>query len=241
MFQKFEVKALATDKMNANMRTRTNSIKGLVCAIAALATVATAYAQSEVIYDNSSDPILGTFVPEDSTFEFGDQITLAGTERVVTEFRLEYFSGAASGNSVIRFYANDGAPEFIDGVPTNQLEPSTLLYQSNPIALEADFNQLEITGLSVPVPADWFTFTIEFSDLAPAQNVGLLIRNPPDVGVSFDDVWVNVGNSGDWALRQIPLTTANLAAQIVAVPEPGTVALALLGIGSLFGFMRRRR
>ena len=53
-------------------------------------------------------------------------------------------------------------------------------------------------------------------------------------------VWVRP-EDGDWALRQIPLTTANLAAQVVAVPEPGTVALALIGIGSLFGFMRRRR
>ena len=156
--------------MNADMRTRTrtrtNSIKGLVCAIAALATIATAYAQSEVIYDNSSDPILGTFVPEDSGFEFGDQVTFAGTERVVTEFRLEYFSSEATGNAVIRFRANDGAADFQDGAPTNQLEPSTLLYQSDPIALQADFNQIEITGLSVPVPADWFTFTIEFTDLA---------------------------------------------------------------------------
>ena len=85
-----------------------------------------------------------------------------------------------------------------------------------------------------------FTFTIEFSDVPNTQNVGLLLRNPPVVGSSFDDVWVRPEN-GDWALRQIPLTTANLAAQVVAVPEPGTVALALIGIGSLFGFMRRRR
>jgi hypothetical protein len=215
-------------------------MKGLICAVAAVATLASAHAQGEVIYENASDPILGTFVPEDQSFEFGDQITLAGSERVVTEFRLEYFSSEASGNAVIRFRANDGAPDFQDGVPSNQLEPSTLLYESDPIPLQADFKQIEITGLSVPVPTDWFTFTIEFSDLDGAQNVGLLIRNPPDVGSSFDDVWVRPAD-GDWALRQIPLTTANLAAQIVAVPEPGTVALALLGIGSLFGFMRRRR
>merc|ERR1711916_123470 len=103
----FEVEALATDKMNANMRTRTNSIKGLVCAFAAVATIASAYAQSEVIYDNSSDPILGTFVPEDPTFEFGDQLHMAGTERLVTEFRLEYFSSEAAGNAIVRFRAND--------------------------------------------------------------------------------------------------------------------------------------
>jgi len=44
-------------------------------------------------------------------------------------------------------------------------------------------------------------------------------------------------------LEQIPFATANFAAQVVAVPEPGTVALALMGIGSLFGFgyIRRRK
>ena len=222
------------------MRTRTNSMKGLICAVAVVATITSALAQSDVVYDNSSDPVLGTFVPEDTSLEFGDQIVLSGGASLVTEFRLEYFSSDAAGTGVIRFRANDGAVDLMGGFETGQLEPSTLLYESASFPLQADFNTLEITGLSIPVPADMFTFTIEFSDVPNTQNVGLLLRNPPVVGSSFDDVWVRPEN-GDWALRQIPLTTANLAAQVVAVPEPGTVALALIGIGSLFGFMRRRR
>jgi hypothetical protein len=215
-------------------------MKGLICAVAVVATITSALAQSDVVYDNSSDPVLGTFVPEDTSLEFGDQISLAGNASIVTEFRLEYFSSDAVGTGIIRFRANDGAVDTMGGFETGQLEPSTLLYESASFALQADFNTVEITGLSVPVPADMFTFTIEFSDVPNTQNVGLLLRNPPEVGSSFDDVWVRPEN-GDWALRQIPLTTANLAAQVVAVPEPGTVALALIGIGSLFGFMRRRR
>jgi hypothetical protein len=222
------------------MRTNTNSIKGLICVVAVAATVTSALAQGDVVYDNSSDPVLGTFVPEDTSLEFGDQIVLTGDRSLVTEFRLEYFSSDAAGSGVVRFRANDGAVDTLGGFETGQLEPGTLLYESPSFPLQADFNTLEITGLSVPVPADMFTFTIEFSDVPNTQNVGLLLRNPPEVGSSFDDIWVRPDN-GDWALRQIPLTTANLAAQVVAVPEPGTVALALIGIGSLFGFMRRRR
>jgi hypothetical protein len=227
-------------KLNAFMRTNTNSIKGLICVVAVAATVTSALAQGDVVYDNSSDPVLGTFVPEDTSLEFGDQIVLTGDRSLVTEFRLEYFSSDAAGSGVVRFRANDGAVDTLGGFETGQLEPGTLLYESPSFPLQADFNTLEITGLSVPVPADMFTFTIEFSDVPNTQNVGLLLRNPPEVGSSFDDIWVRPDN-GDWALRQIPLTTANLAAQVVAVPEPGTVALALIGIGSLFGFMRRRR
>ena len=222
------------------MKTNTNSIKGLICVVAVAATVTSALAQGDVVYDNSSDPVLGTFVPEDTSLEFGDQIVLTGDRSLVTEFRLEYFSSDAAGSGVVRFRANDGAVDTMGGFETGQLEPGTLLYESPSFPLQADFNTLEITGLSVPVPADMFTFTIEFSDVPNTQNVGLLLRNPPEVGSSFDDIWVRPDN-GDWALRQIPLTTANLAAQVVAVPEPGTVALALIGIGSLFGFMRRRR
>jgi len=222
------------------MKTNTNSIKGLICVVAVAATVTSALAQGDVVYDNSSDPVLGTFVPEDTSLEFGDQIVLTGDRSLVTEFRLEYFSSDAAGSGVVRFRANDGAVDTLGGFETGQLEPGTLLYESPSFPLQADFNTLEITGLSVPVPADMFTFTIEFSDVPNTQNVGLLLRNPPEVGSSFDDIWVRPDN-GDWALRQIPLTTANLAAQVVAVPEPGTVALALIGIGSLFGFMRRRR
>jgi hypothetical protein len=222
------------------MRTKTNSMKGLICAVAVVATITSALAQGDVVYDNSSDPVLGTFVPEDSSLEFGDQIVLSGGASLVTEFRLEYFSSDAAGTGVIRFRANDGAVDLLGGFETGQLEPSTLLYESPSFPLQADFNTLEITGLSVPVPADMFTFTVEFSDVPNTQNVGLLLRNPPVVGSSFDDVWVRPEN-GDWALRQIPLTTANLAGQVVAVPGTGTVALALIGIGSLFGFMRRGR
>ena len=43
------------------MRTRTNSMKGLICAVAVVATITSALAQGDVVYDNSSDPVLGTF------------------------------------------------------------------------------------------------------------------------------------------------------------------------------------
>lgn len=217
------------------MRTSKKLLTGLVCAIAAAAAINTAQAQI-VAYDNSSDPVLGRFSPADNSLEFGDQVNLAGGANVITEFRLEYYSSEASGSGIVRFHANDGAS--VSGNPS----PGTVLFESGAFDLAADFNTVEVTGISVPLSNDFFTFTIEFNDLQGTQDVGLLLRNPPLVGSSFDDMWVR-GANGDWALEQIPFATANFAAQVVAVPEPGTVALALMGIGSLFGFgyIRRRK
>ncbi|HBF02709.1 MAG TPA: PEP-CTERM sorting domain-containing protein, partial [Verrucomicrobiales bacterium] len=48
-------------------------------------------------------------------------------------------------------------------------------------------------------------------------------------------------DTGDWATRNIPLATANLAAQIGAVPEPSTIALSILGALALCGAARRRK
>ncbi|NBQ24087.1 MAG: PEP-CTERM sorting domain-containing protein, partial [Verrucomicrobia bacterium] len=84
------------------------------------------------------------------------------------------------------------------------------------------------------------TFTIEF-DVDGTQDVGLILRNPPSIGTSFDDVWVNTNDSGDWATRNIPLATANLAAQVGAVPEPSTIAFTVIGALALCGAARRRK
>ena len=132
--------------------------------------------------------------------EFGDQIILDGDARVITEFRLEYYSSEAAGDAIVRFRSNSGP----------NLEPAEILFETDHIPLEANFNTIEIEGIGVPISGDTFTFTIEF-DVAGTQDVGLILRNPPSIGSSFDDVWVQA-DTGDWATRNIPLATANLCA-----------------------------
>ena len=206
-----------------------SQFKSLAVAFALVGSVIAAQAQTQVIYDNSGDPVLGTYAPTDNSLEFGDQIILDGDSRIVTEFRLEYFSSDAAGDATVRFRSNSGP----------SLEPADILFETDPIPLEANFNTLEITGIGVPISGDTFTFTIEF-DVAGTQNVGLILRNPPSIGSSFDDVWVQA-DTGDWATRNIPAATANLAAQIGAVPEPSTVALSIVGALALCGIARRRK
>ena len=206
-----------------------SQFKSLAVAAALLCSAIAGQAQTQVIYNNTGDPVLGTYAPTDKSLEFGDQIILDGDARVITEFRLEYYSSEAAGDAIVRFRSNTGS----------NLEPAEILFETDHIPLEANFNTIEIEGIGVPISGDTFTFTIEF-DVAGTQDVGLILRNPPSIGSSFDDVWVQA-DTGDWATRNIPLATANLAAQIGAVPEPSTIALSILGALALCGAARRRK
>jgi len=82
--------------------------------------------------------------------------------------------------------------------------------------------------------------SVQLSGLAAGQQVGPLLRNPPVIGESANDIWISDG-AGDWALATIPGASANFALEVVAVPEPATVLLSILGGAALFGFRRFKR
>ena len=96
---------------------------------------------SAVIYDNSVHDLTNRFNP--GTFQVGNEINLAGTERQLTAFSFEYrgtntadnLSFAGSVKAEVRFYLNDGAP--YHGYAT----PGTMFYDSGLFA---------ITGRHVP-------------------------------------------------------------------------------------------
>ncbi len=228
------------------MTTNSSKLKTLLCSIATIAFTAGVQAQDPIIYQNTNDPVGGTFIPEAPTLEFGDQIHFEGEGIIganVTSFAFEYFSSELAGQAILRFRDNDGPLAFVDGNPTNQQAPGTIVYESPLIDLDVNFNTVELTGINIPVSNPWFTFTIEFSNLAAGQTAGLILRNPAQIGTSFDDVWVKDA-AEDWSLRQIPTKTANFAAQvngITVIPEPTTLALGVLGMGSLLGLSLARR
>lgn len=211
------------------MKTKTfGLLKAIATLSACLSIVATAQAQS-IVYDNTATPI-GSFHP--LTSESGDQINLvSGMDRVVAGFAFEYYTEllGGSGQATVRFYANDGA----------QGKPLTELYNSGAFSLQEGSKSVTIPNLSVAVP-DSFTWTVQFS-VAGGQKAGLLVYDPPTVGSSLNDFWVK--NGANWELNQLNngLTPANFAARVVAVPEPGVVALILLGGGALLGFRTTRR
>lgn len=132
----------------------------------------------------------------------------------------------------MRFLENNG----IGGVP------GTELYNSGPFELAGGgYNTVSITGLSdVNVP-DIFTWTLSVSglDSGAGEKVGLLVYASPSVGSSPNDFWINQANV--WTLNQLNggATVANFSARVVAVPEPGTIALLALGGIGLLAVRRR--
>ena len=191
----------------------------------------------DIVYNNISS-YLEQY--ETDTREYGDQIHLGGEARVVTQFAFRYFGDFTSSGdqrAQIRFYANDR--------PYDQWrqQPGTVLWESGyfPIDAGVQLKVLNVTtpGSAVEVP-DIFTFTVEFLGLADNEAAGLLIYGPPTVGSSFNEFWMRTGEN-----RFVPVQypggepRANFYAQVLAVPEPGT--LALLAGGMTLLCLRRKR
>ena len=53
-----------------------SQFKSLAVAAALLSSAIAGQAQTQVIYNNTGDPVLGTYAPTDKSLEFGDQIIL---------------------------------------------------------------------------------------------------------------------------------------------------------------------
>lgn len=204
--------------------------------VASLSTVSAA-----VVYDNTNP---NNVLPSAfrTGLEYGDEIKLAGVDRFVTEFLAGYFGDFPEGptpTARIRFYANDGS-DAISG-PQVALRPKTVIWESGPFSLGRN-NQEIVLQPNVTVP-DSFTWTIQFDGLNDVVGNGaaLSVVNPVTVGGelsngaigSFNDFWIKNGSTEDsWALNVLSGGTvpANFYARVTAVPEPGSLMLASLGI-----------
>ena len=204
------------------MTLKNRKTTGIVAIMAAFTLCVTSTASASIVYDNTVNPI-GEFFTDNR--EFGDEITLAGSDREMTEFTFETFASGTpeEATATLRFYANDGSDV---GVAT---APDTLLdgFESDPISIDTGTQTHTLSGISIDVP-DTFTWTVEFSNLSGGQ-AGLTLSSPVDVGGSFDDFWINT--DGEWDTFRFPdgNPDGNFTAQVTAVPEPSTMLFGLLG------------
>jgi hypothetical protein len=183
-----------------------------------------------VIYDNS-DNYLGQFFY--TANEFGDQINFstAETERTVTNFKIEYYLAPTTADNnetaQVRLYRNDGVGQ----------APGTLLFDTGTFSIGSGINHINLENMSLRVQ-EGLTWTVLFGGIDEGDSAGLLLFDPPTVGTSFDDFWENSG--GVWGTKTIPAVAANFGAQVIAVPEPSTFALMIVGgLAGLFALRRR--
>lgn len=221
-----------------------SSLSLVVGVLAAVALNATSLAQGFIGYENSDNTTqLGQI---SLAKEFGDQITFnvpGGVE--ISQFSFEYYgtlTPADTKTAVLKLYALDGAASANSfGRPT----PGTLLFSSTQIGaikLDSGFNTVTIDGggLTIGTPANTIAWTVSFNGLSAGEEAGLLIYGGPSIGSSFNDFWTNDG--GTWSLNQLDNGNipVNFAAKATIIPEPSTIALALVGAAALLGLRRRQ-
>lgn len=166
-------------------------------------------ANAAVIYDNVTTDE-GFF--NDSLLETGDEITLAGPERLLTDFLFYYYGDfVATGDerARLRFYEMDGPVD-----PDGFSSPGTLFYESPVINLQPGTKNVEISDLALFVP-DTFMWAVEFSGLLAGEGIGLLFYDPPAVGSSDSYFWQE--ENGEWVAVAVDETGNNFAAQALAV------------------------
>ena len=157
---------------------------------------------SEVVFENTAGITTNYYM---FGRQYGDDINLAGTGRVVTEFSFLYFGDVSTnlltpGQWRIRFYKNDGALDK-PSVATSQ-KPNTLLWDSglHPVSPGYRIAKLAVPNITVP---DRFTWTVEFYNLSQnsGNGAGLVLAHPPTIGAiltgknstvigSFSDFWL---------------------------------------------------
>ena len=189
----------------------------------------------ETVYNNISQ-YLNTY--ETDPREYGDQIHLAGSSRIVTAFSFRYFGNftvTGDEQAIIRFYANDRPYDAF------RQQPGTLLWQSGffPVSPGQQLRTL-LPGGEVEVP-DIFTWTVEFRGLGAGEDAGLLVYGPATVGSSFNEFWIRTGqNRFDTFMYPGGTPRADFYAQVIAVPEPGTFALLAIGACLFLGRKKLR-
>jgi hypothetical protein len=206
----------------ASQRTSILGLPILASRLSALVITAVCAAASgaaaDIVYDNTTNFVSVGFSTAPG-FESGSVVTLAGSQRTVTEFEFAYrgpgFDTDGDETARIRFRLNDG--------PAGQ--PGTIIYDSGQIAIVPAFDEtVSLTNLSVAVP-DTFTWTVEYGGISgiDQDRVLNLVHSPATIG----------DEGGKWIFNTIlwldQTDRAGLYARITAITGSTTAGLPCSG------------
>ncbi len=185
-------------------------------------------AQAAVVYDDMSN-LLGYYYSQFSGLEVGDNVTLAGTERVVNRFAVGVYSfSAGTADMRVRFYS-----------ATPDVNPIAI-YDTGWMASTAIANGQQTLTFAVPnvVVPDNFTWTVQYANPLGMTDIGPRMADPPTVGSSGNDFWQNNPPWVNYWFGGVPV--ANFMAQVNAEAVPEPASLTALALGGL-ALLRRRR
>nr|MBA3726976.1 hypothetical protein [Armatimonadota bacterium] len=135
--------------------------------------------------------------------EWGDEVTLVGANRNVTEMTVYYATDLLipTGNERIRirFYAPDGPAV---GSPPRP-SPGTLLWDSGSLAVYTGWRSQRFPVPDVIVPETFiWTAAFEGPDGNPGNRIGLYYFGPPSVGASDISVWQRSDPGEGWSYNE---------------------------------------
>jgi len=220
-------------------------MKALVARIIVLVLLGMAAVDSRAavyVYNNSTSDMTNRLAANDNEW-FGDEVTLGAAypaNSYMTYFDFQYWAeGTTSLTIDVQLRLNDGTP--YNGYAT----PGTVLYNLTGFSLSDTprstlqfFDSADFPGGSpIYLPGDTLTLCVRFNFGVGGGTAGVDLYNPPTVGTSYLDYWVDTGSG--WQLQTNNVFgTVNFGMRIEAVPEP--TAFSLFALGGLTAFAMRR-
>jgi hypothetical protein len=228
---------------------RTKNLLAPALVLSATAIVPALHA--EFVYNNSTGDL--TTRLSAGGFEIADEVILGGASRIISQFDFQYYGLNFSGNETVRvrFYNNDGGSytnSLGDVLPEYQ-KPFSSFYDSGLRTISGTLRSTLIyqdslgngalpDGLVLP---NQFTISVTFGGIEGGETAGVDLYNPPTVGLSENDYWLNDPANGGWQPRTNGAAVLNFGMRVQAVPEPSIWALSIAGgLCGLFLFRRRK-
>jgi hypothetical protein len=190
-----------------------------------------------IIYSNTTTDTLDTLAYAANGFtQIGDQIQLAGTDRLATLATIQFFNLGSAGtfDATLRL--------FNVGFPVGAQIGSNFVITGVSAPANDVFN-VSFTLPNIAVP-DSLIFTASIANLAAGVDIiGLDMFEPPTIG-SSDNTFA-IANNGT-TFSQVATSNENVffelqAAQAASAPEPAAMGVAGLGLLGLVALRRRSR